>query len=266
MKDLQIIWGNWQHGQDLLKRWIFTWFNSSTISKRWEIFPDFDAVFTTPISETKAIIELILQSWFISERKDLINLSWIMSTSPEWLWVENMHFMFGPSAEKDLKLIEAWISSKTWKIILENANNRWIQIIESSREEHDKKVAITQWLTHLLTLISLILIPNNELLEKWKAPIWTINDMVNFNEFSLIEINSFIYSLSVWTEIFDAFLAFVRERLTEIEIDNFWTPNFLRVAKFCRENKFILDNEALLKILELDRHNFLWFIREIRSR
>jgi hypothetical protein len=176
-----------------------------------------------------------------------------------------MHFMFGPNADQNLKVITSEVKSKIWTTMLDNSKKKWIQIIESSIGEHDRNVAITQWLTHFLILVSWILIKENKLLEKWNAPIGTINDMVNLNPFSIKEINEFLDTLSIWKDVFKSYLEFVTDKLDEKQRDNFWTPRFWEVFNFCRENKLILNEENLKKIMELEQNNFLEVITDIRE-
>jgi len=65
-----------------------------------------------------------------------------MSTSPNG--THNLHFLFGPNAVGDLSVATAGHISEPGRIILDNAENQGIRIIETSREEHDTKMAIIQ--------------------------------------------------------------------------------------------------------------------------
>lgn len=264
MKTIQILWWKWQHAENLIDREIFKWCNIEQIEKWNTPINNLNTLFITPISKTKEIITNLTKNWWDS---DFINLSWIMSTTPEEdrMKVENMHFMFGPKAESNLKVVISEVKSKMWKLILDNSIKKWIRIIESTREEHDTNVAITQWLTHFLILISWIISKENKLIKEWNTPIETINDMVNFNDSSIIEINDFLGTLSTWTNIFKSYLDFVTNSLNEKQRYDFWTPSFSRVFNFCEENNFILDEESLGEIMKLDRDNFIDSIHTIRE-
>jgi len=268
MKEIQIIWWGWQHAQDLINsREIFKWAKINIV-ERWEIAkPNSDTIFITPISNTKDIIEKLVQEWG-SINQELINFSWIMSTTPIQYKneIENMHFMFGPNAKSKLKVVTSEIKSEIWEIILNNSYKGWIQIIESDIETHDKSVAITQWLTHFLILISWIFDPKNELIDEWKTPISTIDDMVNLNKFSIEQINNFLKTLNHWDDLFQSYLEFVTSKLDEKQRNIFWTPSFWRVFNHCRNNNFILNEENLQIIMNLNRNNFWNHITDIREK
>lgn len=186
MKTIQILWWKWQHAENLIDREIFKWCNIEQIEKWNTPINNLNTLFITPISKTKEIITNLTKKWWDS---DFINLSWIMSTTPE---------------------------------------------------------------------------KENKLIKEWNTPIETINDMVNFNDSSIIEINDFLGTLSTWTNIFKSYLDFVTNSLNEKQRYDFWTPSFSRVFNFCEENNFILDEESLGKIMKLDRDNFIDSIHTIR--
>jgi hypothetical protein len=74
-----------------------------------------------------------------------------MSTSPNG--IHNLHFLFGPQATKNLSVATAWVLSNPWRALLDNAAKKSMRIIETTREEHDKKMAIIQWLSHFLLVL-----------------------------------------------------------------------------------------------------------------
>lgn len=217
----------WQHAQDLLRRWVFDWF---------EQLDDDNHIIAIPIRDTRSHITRLLQSdWVLP--KNIVNLAGVMTTSVNG--IANLHFLFGPNGQDNLSVATAWDASNPWKIILDNANNLSMRIIETTRLEHDKKMAVIQWLSHFLLVF--IGWTNDEDIQKsliipWIAPEGTIQDMIFQNPFAEDIIAEFFDNLANNTyNPLTTFQHIVDSHLSPSDIDKFSTPNFRRIQHVISE-------------------------------
>ncbi len=248
MKQIALYWAFWQHWTDLLNRDIFWDFDVKKINKEDGLYQTTTNWVIVPISETKELISKII---LLDETKEVINFSGIMWTTPayskEWVIVSNLHFMFWPWRIEWLKLISSWnISSSTEKII-QNASKSWITHYNVKREQHDFWVAITQALTHLFIILSW-LSDNKKLTQDWRAPIWTVKDMIFENGIFIKLFEDLLLQIKQKWDLSKIFIESV-SKLTQKELEIFSTPNFNNVAMFFQNNKLLL-NEQMLDFLE----------------
>ncbi|MDP2090670.1 MAG: hypothetical protein Q8K30_03650 [Candidatus Gracilibacteria bacterium] len=257
MKTINIFGGAGQHASNLIDRGIFEDFSTNTIEKNDTLANNNSAnAVIVGITETEKLISEIINNK--QDNNDLINFSGIMSTTPEHIrnqkGISNFHFLFGPKAKENLKVIFAGDLSETSLKIIDNAKKQSINIIESSIEEHDSKMAITQAMTHLFIFFTgLSDNPSkNELLKEWNTPNNTIADMIFENIFFKKVFEEFIKDVGNSTNISEIFSDIVSKNMSENDIKNFGTPTFLRVTNFISKNDVISNNNIL---------NFIKFIR-----
>jgi hypothetical protein len=284
MKTIAIHGHNWNHAQDIIKRGVFEWFHLTPVEIGDDIpTENIDAhMIFLPITETrKRIMDII---WNTHSLPTIINFSGIQETSPTQLFqdgiVSNIHFLFGPNMQaEDLKASLA-TTDHTQSIIswiLANIERLWIRVIPHTKEDHDKKVAITQGLAHTLFLaMSEIGILPHTLFERWKqVPASTSGGMIHLNRFVRACVETLIERIETWIS--------VRESLQEIvswaQIAEFTTPNFDRIFKgimgFNGEDtnisEEILDARKrelvgkLKEVLELRQHELVQLIKDTRN-
>lgn len=217
----------WQHAQDLERRWIFNGLDSQV---------DHTHAVIIPIYLTRAHITELLKDG-VADPQDVVNLSGVMSTSPNG--IHNLHFLFGPQATKNLSVATAWVLSNPWRALLDNAAKKGMRIIETTREEHDKKMAIIQWLSHFL-LVLLGWLNNDDiqksLIDPWVAPIGTVQDMIFQNSPAEGIITEFFDT--IWwngNDPLKTFQAIIDKHLTPNDIERFSTPNFRRILTIISE-------------------------------
>jgi len=254
MTSMNIIWGGWQHAKDLNNRWIFKNFNTEIIEKDFK--PNIEAkssVIVVPISQTKWAITKIMES---NPEQEIINFSWVMSTTPEnSTQINNLHFLFWPNAKKWLKVAFAWNFSPRVNKIIKNVTCAWITAIETDIDTHDRVVSIIQALSHMFIFLSWMS-DNKSLISEWNTPDLTILDMILENPKFIGLLNDLISHIQVWDNLSEIFLDNVAT-LTEININNFWTPTFLRVINFCMKNKMIVNEQMLKSLKSIQNRNFL---------
>lgn len=261
----KIYGGKGSHAQDLLKRWLLI------SGKEW-----CGAHFVTlPISTIEsAILELLLERQI--PQWQIVSFSGVMTKSPNG--VPAMHYLFGPWATKGLKVAVANTSPKYPPLVqslLDQAQSKGIKIIETSRTEHDKKMAVIQWLMHLW----LVLVwgrwsddIKTSLIEPWKTPIQTIIDMIHANPFAEEAIKDFFDALPKYNHNINfALQAVVDKHLTCTDIENFWTPNSDRILQYLsRSGEWIVipreEVERVRGALNTRGYTFLWQqVESIRS-
>jgi hypothetical protein len=188
-----------------------------------------------------------LLTWGVSQ-ENIINFCGVMTKWPNA--ITNLHFLFWPDANNDLKVAIAWPKSKLCETILERVNTSNIRIIETSRTEHDRKMAIIQWLSHLFLLLiwehderSI----QSDLIHPWKTPINTVSDMIFENPFAEnIAIEFFDWLInSKWKFPFETFQHIVRKHLSQKDMDDFSTPNFNRIFWFNQQIDLSLDTKLI---------------------
>lgn len=264
---INTFWIQWQHGTDLQIRWIFTWFDINSIWMDMGVGWGHPNIFFTPISQTSALITDIVDQ---QPEQDLINFAWIQSTTPEHIrgesWMTNIHMMFGPNAQNNLKaVISGDMTSHTVAQILENCHHSNIRIIESDIETHDEMVSITQAFSHIMILLS-GLWENKQLITEWQTPSQTIGDMITQNPESVKWVHRLMQELSLWDNITDIFMASV-DTMSAQQARDFSTPSFERVRKFCEKNSIHI-NQDMLDIVSnmLDNNSLLSTIDTIKTQ
>lgn len=144
-----------------------------------------------------AVLELIKRG---IPQSDIISLSGVMSKVPNG--VPSAHFLFGPGATEKLKMALATETFDKNNVLvsslIEKVRAKGIQIIETTKVEHDEKMAITQGLMHLW----LVMIGDNknkdiqhQLIRPWKTPVGTVVDMIHANPSAERIIKKFFDSL-----------------------------------------------------------------------
>lgn len=213
----------WQHAKDLQSRWIFDGFDARPDNSVHAV--------AVPIYVTRFRITELLKSDVAPI--NIVNLAGVMSTSPNG--IHNAHFLFGPNTQDDLSVVTTCTTTSPWKVMLDNAERRWMRIIETTREEHDTKMAIIQWLSHFLLVF--IGWTNDEdvhenLITPWIAPEVTIQDMIFQNSPAEIIIKEFFDTLykNAYNPL-KTFQNIVESHLTPDDIDKFSTPNFRRIQR-----------------------------------
>lgn len=257
MKAIEIFWWKWQHASDLQKRGIFQDINSPLIDKEDNISSEIiNSAIIVPISETKSLIESIIEN---NNEQNIINFSWVMSTTPKDIRnnhnISNFHFLFWPNINKSLKVAFAWKLSEPVNNLIENITKAWITIIETNIETHDRIVSIVQGFTHLFILLSWAS-NNTDLISEWQTPELTISDMILENPIHLEKLNKLKNAIKVWENLSKIFLDEVSS-LTSIEINNFWTPTFWRVSKFCVNYDIIVNNRMIKMLCEIENKDIL---------
>jgi len=151
-----------------------TWRNEDKLKKVWEelkcnyttdslsVIPDSDiTIFSVPIAYTQKIIEMYAPYLkFGSMVLDVTSIKqWpsesLVNFSPKWVLVLPTHPMFGPYVStiagqifvlcpinKKDKLDKRYIFLKKFLV------KSWAKVVEETPKEHDKMMAIVQWLTH----------------------------------------------------------------------------------------------------------------------
>ncbi len=251
MTKINIFGYNWQHATDLVNRWIFEWIELNKVGVWGVTDEDMTLPFAliVPISETNKLAEkIIIPEW--------INMCWVMSTSKDRENISNFHYLFWPDAQDDLKVAVAWNIWDLSQKIIDNTSRKWIKIIETSIDEHDKKMAIIHAMSHTMILLSAMQEGwNKSLIQEWVTPAWTISDMVLLNP----EVSSIMKQLSseqIWSNISDFFIDLVHSELTSQDIKNFSTPTFHRVIEFCKTEKIILVNQSKKVLSQLNDNTF----------
>lgn len=214
-----------------------------------------------PIFATRYVVSLLLQEWISGE--NIVNLSGLMSTSPSW--IHNLHFLFGPNAQENLFVATAGNISKPGRVILDNAEKKGIWIIETSREEHDRKMAVIQWLANFLLVFIWRTADEyirKSLIEPWKTTESTIQDMIFQNNPVESLLNEFFYTLKInKNDPLKTFWCLVGKYLRPEDIEKFSTPNFRRIMGLIEEGvKILLDPEYIDKYRDMLKQNGHLFI------
>ncbi len=231
---------DWQHATDLKERGLF------------KNITEGGHVIIVPISHTKECVTKLLQDGV--PKNQIVNLSGVMSTSPRE--VHNLHFLFGPGAKKGLTVATTENISIPGRFLLDNAEKCGIRIVHINQEEHDKKMAIVQWLSHLL-LILVWQEPHSEvqksLIVPWITGIGTIQEMIFQNPFAKPIIWEFFDRIQQHNG--DALLglnSIIEDHLTQRDRDILGTPNFRRILDFIQlDAKIRIPEERLLLIQSL---------------
>lgn len=264
MGAINIFWWNWQHALDLQNRWIFNGFDSTKVETDLEINSKAkSSAIIVPISQTAQLIKLILDK---DPEQEIINFSWIMSTTPENKHnISNFHFLFWPKANTWLKVAFAWKFSRRVNTIIENVTKSWITVIETDIKTHDNIVSIIQAFTHMFIFLSWMS-DDQSLIAEWNTPDLTIWDMILENPIFWDLLNNLIKYIELWDDLSDIFLEEVWCKLTQININNFWTPTFWRVINFCRKNKMIVNEKMIISLHEIkNRKKLLEQISNIKK-
>lgn len=248
--------GKGSHGQDLIRRWLIP----SGTKKHPAHF------LTLPITiMERAVLELLDQG---ALQQNIISFAGVMAKVPNG--IPSAHFLFGPGSQWELKMAlatETFDSKNTLvKSLIKRVREKKIEIIETTKVEHDSKMAIIQWLINLW----LIMIGKNQdedirnrLLIPWKTPVGTVVDMIHANPFAEIIIKEFFESLPHHRyNVSQALASLIGFHLKDQDIKNFWTPNSDRVIQFIWKigsNIVIPKNEitVLRKSLNTHGHKFL---------
>lgn len=220
---------NGQHSQDLIRRWLIS------------LEPTGEQLIIVPIIQTGQKIMQLLDTKVVKQ-PDIVNFAGVMTTSPNA--IANLHFLFGPWITKDLKVAVAWPTTPLIQKILDTVHGQKIRIIETTRIEHDRKMAIIQWLSHLV----LILIwecwnqhVQSTLIKPWKTPENTIIDMIFANPFAEdIAIEFFELLPKNNHNPIKTFKHIVNKHLIWDDMFDFSTPNFDRIISFWDENTEII--------------------------
>lgn len=223
-----------QHAQDLIQRAIVSG------------SPTREHLVIVPITQTASVITNLLDRELVPQPK-ILNCSGVMTTSPSA--ISSIHFLFGPGSTKDLKVAVAWPQTTLTKKILDRARAQSIRVIETSRTEHDRKMAVIQWLSHLF----LVLIGweknthiQESLIKPWKTTTWTIVDMIFANPFAEEIAVEFFESLRKnQNNPIAAFRAISDTHLGSTDRDNFSTPNFDRIVSFIPESQIIIPQNKI---------------------
>lgn len=176
-------------------------------------------------------------------QSDIISLSGVMSKAPNG--VPSAHFLFGPGAKGNLKMALATETFDSKNVLvsslIEKVHARGMQIIETTKVEHDAKMAIIQGLMHLwLVIVGDI---EDEIIQKnliipWRTPIQTIVDMIHANPFAEIRIREFFEALSKNNpNISRALRGLIKENLSKKDMEKFGTPNSERITEHLRKKK-----------------------------
>ena len=209
-------------------------------------------IIIVPISHTKACVMQLLQGGVPNNR--IVNLSGVMSTSPRE--VHNLHFLFGPGTKNNLTVATTENISIPGRFLLDNAEKCGMRIVHIDQEEHDKKMAIVQWLSHIL----LILVwweqqpeVQKSLLVPWITPIGTIQEMIFQNPFARPVIIDFFDRVKQQNgDVFRSLETIIQNQLTQKDIDNLGTPNFRRILDFIKlDTKIRIPEERVLLIQSL---------------
>jgi len=252
--NIEIFGWNWQHWTDLIQnRWVFEWIDHTIIWEWQTQSSQITKAIIISISETKQLIETIIQN---EQSENIINFSWVMSTTPESIrwnkWVENFHFLFWPKWVNNLKCAIAFEKelSPLAQTIVHNTKKQWISIIETSMEEHDKSMALIQWLNHLVR--QLLLHCNIQAnLPEINTTLQTVQDMILLNPHMDWVMRSL--HISLWSDqvnLSDIFNTLIEENLTKEDIQNFSTPAFVDTLVFMRNNKVIVTNCSIQQYLK----------------
>lgn len=249
MKHIFISGWSWSHWKDLIDRKIFLWLGEIPIivrSNQTLCFPWSHAIIT-PIRVTSKIIENILNlSW---DSVQIVNFAWVMATTPnnEFWRVSNIHCLFWPWVTNNLNAIVTKNKNEFSLLIENNLKNAWVNLIELSPDEHDKKMAIIQWLAHFCEILLWIYFRDRDevvqLLSHWKTSDIVIEDMITLNPYSEKIIKELGFLIADGIELWDIFVSISSNWLNDLDIDTILTPNFKRVYNFFLKYKwFYIDN------------------------
>jgi hypothetical protein len=247
-----------QHASDIQKRWLF------------ENTHQTDHAVIVPISATRYVVSSLLQNSISS--RNIVNFSGVMNTSPNG--IHNIHFLFWPNATGKLSVATTWDISLPGRIILDNAQKNGIHIIETTREEHDEKMAIIQWLSNFL----LILIWESDeaeiqkwLIDPWKTTENTIKDMIFQNSPMEIVIKEFFDQIKKNSnDPIKTFWYLVNKYITSEDMRKFSTPNFKRIIDCLWNNiQLKLSSEYIDNFkdkFQKNGYHFIWDqVRYIRT-
>ncbi len=276
METMNIHGWEWQHALDLQNRGIFDNFYTSRIEKESILNSDANSsAVIVPISQTKKVIKNIIEENpeqeiiknIIEENpeQEIINFSWIMWTTPEnHKDISNFHFLFWPNAERWLKVAFAWNFTNRVNNIIKNVTCAKMTVIETDIDTHDKVVSIIQAFSHMFIFLSWMS-DNQNLIHEWNTPDLTIWDMILENPKFVNLLNNLQKSIQIWDNLSEIFLDSL-SNITEININNFWTPTFLRVVKFCMKNKMIINQEMFHALHSIQNRDLLLnSIHDIKS-
>lgn len=115
-------------------------------------------VLAVPIDATRKLASGILSCWY-SNKPRLASMAGIMTiTTPSELagYMSSFHLLWWPTTPNgELKLVRATDGADDHLShrVVQNAQDKWIRILELSRIEHDKAMAFHQALTHVAVIL-----------------------------------------------------------------------------------------------------------------
>ena len=257
----KIYGGNGVHARDLIERELLV------PGTEWS-----EAHFMTlPISITEAAAVEMMNNGIPQD--NMASLAAVMTKTPNG--VNTIHYLFGKGAKaregKSLKVVFANTTPHSPLIIalMERAQSKHLKIIETSRIEHDKKMAYTQWLMHLwLVLAGRNTVQNADiktsLLIPWQTPAQTVIDMIHANPFAEESIRRFFDELPRTHYNLSHALRIVLDMyLNPGDLDDFWTPNSDRIVDFVDQwNKITTSQEEIEKVRSALNTRWYEFLRQ----
>lgn len=122
-------------------------------------------VISVPISITTTVIEQVaphMKKWSLLADVTSIKKKpkeYMEKYAPEWVTVIPIHPMFWPFVKKIagqvfvLTAEEEVHEDSRYQFLKNFLDSRWAQIVETSAQEHDRMMAIVQWLTHFVLFV-----------------------------------------------------------------------------------------------------------------
>lgn len=219
--------GHGAHAKDLIERKLLV---------PWE--DDHHAHFVfLPISIIGTAVHEII-NWWVSQQQ-IVSFSGMMTKTRSG--IPAMHFLFGPRATWQLKVVVAntfaGYSPLVQKLV-ERAQREWIKIIETGRVDHDEKMWVIQGFMHLWLVLAWKHQTDTiqtSLIKSWITPIQTIVEMIHENPHAEEVIKEFFDILPRHSyNLITALQEVVEKHLSEGDIENFWTPNSNRILNYAR--------------------------------
>lgn len=143
-------------GQKLANENNFSYFENQECASKWDI-----VIFAVPISQMESVIEscapLVQKQAIIA---DICSIKWFPSKllqkfAPKWTLIVPTHPMFGPYVDDVsgqivvITPLQDVQDNAQYLFFRKILKEKWVKIIESTPEYHDKMMAVVQWLTHI---------------------------------------------------------------------------------------------------------------------
>ncbi|MDD3302554.1 MAG: hypothetical protein PHN31_03285 [Candidatus Gracilibacteria bacterium] len=235
--------GKGDHAKDLMDRGIVNGSNIKLLDiGNSDNLSDGNHIVSVPISFTSQLIRKILA---LGGDTQIVNLSGLMNTNSGLSGqneIANIHCLFGfGTKEENLNAVVTEVKNDISLSVESALREKGVKIHSLSPDEHDKKMAVIQALTHLCEIyMGMFFYKNGDVrnvIREWKTKDNTISDMMTYNPFFTEIKEQFSSKVLAGEDLNQVFIDLVESYLKEGDVGKYGSINFYRILKFFRKQK-----------------------------